>query len=74
MRCTMVSRNEDMSPNGMLRVVCEHDGDVIICIEGQDGGASEVQFCASGGRSPLTLNALRNLFSAIERDNEERPI
>ncbi len=70
-----------MSPSGALTLVLQTDGDVIVHLQGRDAiGAAvsaEVEFCdcgAGGGRSPETLNALRELAAAIERDNRRAPI
>lgn len=77
-----VTRNEDMSPDGQLVLHQQRDGDVIVNIrpskddrdyEGSPFGVT-VEFCTSGGRSPNTLKALRQLMVAMEKDNEERPI
>jgi hypothetical protein len=73
-----VERYEDMSPDGKLRVFLQPDGDVVLSIfdSGKQMMAS-IEFCSvgsGGGRSPNTLEALRNLYRAIERDNKERPI
>ncbi len=76
-----VERNEDMSSSGKLRLHQQGDGDVIVAIipdpEEERRGRNSVEFCAigcGGGRSPKTLAALRNLITAMEEDNKERPI
>ena len=78
----MVARNEDMSPNGLLRLIKQDDGDVIVtvCSDPEDtlfgGTVASVEFCScgsGGGKSPHTLKALRELFEAMRRDNEECP-
>lgn len=72
------SRLEDMSPDGKLVLLLQPDGDVIVNVrpsaddrdyEGSPFGVS-VEFCASGGRSPKTLKALRHLFEAMKEENK----
>ncbi len=74
-------RNEDMSPDGILRLYQQMDGDIVIACHGhtQFGEPCEahVEFCAmgfGGGRSPNTRAALIELMKAIEKDNQEHPI
>jgi hypothetical protein len=82
MASRQVERNEDMSPDGKLILLQQRDGDMILNIrpskddmdyEGSPFGVT-VEFCVSGGRSPNTLDALRQLMLAMEKDNAERPI
>ncbi|QDV59046.1 hypothetical protein [Rosistilla oblonga] len=84
MRARIASREEDMSPDGKLEILMQDDGDVIVNVKpsredphyrGSPFGVS-VEFCSvgsGGGRSIHTLKALRDLFSAIEKDNAENP-
>lgn len=70
----IVERLEDMSPKGRLRVCVQGDGDVIICLIQDDGRMADVEFCtpgAGGGGSRRTWEALRNLVSAMEADNDD---
>jgi hypothetical protein len=75
-------RHEDMSPDGMLAVMKQEDGDLILEIRKIDPVTRkfqwvEVEFCAigsGGGKSSHTRKALVALALAIEKDNEERPI
>lgn len=72
----MVERFEDMSPRGRLRLLQQSDGDVLVCVisdpDGPDEGVSpSVEFCTSGGKSPRTLTALRNLMEAMAEDNRD---
>jgi hypothetical protein len=77
-----VERNEDMTPRGRLRLVFQGDGDVIVAIvpdpdEEKRYNGSSVEFCSvggGGGRSRHTIEALRALGEAMERDNRESPI
>lgn len=73
-----VERNEDMSRLGRLRLLQQTDGDIIIAVQSEENGliqpGDSVEFCTSGGRSPHTLAALRNLMKAMELDNLENPI
>jgi len=76
MKC--VTRKEDMSPDGRLRVFLQADGDVILSIVPASDGRclnSSVEFCAltGGGRSPHTRKALLALMDAIRKDNEADP-
>lgn len=77
----MVERNEDMSPDGKLRIIRQNDGDIIIgIIPGFDKDivfGQSVEFCecgSGGGRSPKTRRALIALMKAMEEDNADRPI
>jgi len=77
----IVTRNEDMSARGRLRLIQQTDGDVIVAIQPERDGliqpGESVEFCVpggGGGRSPHTLAALHALMEAMERDNRERPI
>ena len=70
-------RREDMSPDGMLTIIFQPDGDVIVVIDDEHGQTAQVEFCelaAGGGRSSHTRKALAELALAIEKDNKERPI
>jgi hypothetical protein len=71
-----VSRKEDMSPNGCLRLFKQDDGDVCVAVLAQDGTMASVEFCVpgmGGGRSGCTLNALNELAMAILEDNKTFP-
>ena len=74
-------RIEDMSPDGMLRLYLEPNGDIIVEVRGHDmfenPTEADVEFCecgAGGGRSSNTRVALMSLAEAMELDNKERPI
>lgn len=76
-----VTRNEDMSVRGRLRLIQQDDGDIIVAVQPEENGlimsGASVEFCVpggGGGRSSNTLAALRALMDAMERDNIERPI
>ena len=82
MRGTTIERLGDMHPTRGIQVHKQTDGDVILSIT-EEGMVVEnfrsesravVEFCVSGSRSPRTLQALHDLFDAIELDNRERPI
>jgi len=68
----MVERTEDMSRLGKIRLIQQKDGDITVAVYEEWGGlvspGSEVKFCNSGGHSPNTLRALRDLMDAIEQD------
>jgi hypothetical protein len=74
-----VSRKEDMSAQGQLGIVLDADGDIHVSVFEDDGDgnlerSSSVVFCdcgIRGGRSPRTMNALRELKIAMELDNKE---
>jgi hypothetical protein len=77
----MVTRIEDMSARGRLRLIQQTDGDIIVSVQPEENGlvqsGAAVEFCvpgAGGGRSTHTLAALRALMDAMELDNCERPI
>ena len=76
-----VSRYEDMSPDGHLTLHQQPDGDFILqvwpSLEDQFASPVSVEFCtcgSGGGRSPHTRKALKQLFEAMQKDNEENPI
>lgn len=73
----VTTRPEDMSPRGCLNLIKQDDGDIIVEVvsEGHDGvlRSRDVEFCASGGRSPWTLQALYQLQKAMEKDNQGKP-
>ena len=69
-----VGRLEDMSPDGVLRVGLDNDGDAYVSVWTESGGG--VEFCTSGnggGKSPRTREALLALMVAMESDNEQDP-
>lgn len=71
-----VARLDDMSADGHLRVLLDHDCDVIV--EVFDGSSfAAVEFCnpggGGGGQSSRTRQALIELMRAIEADNVDRP-
>lgn len=76
-----VSRKEDMSPRGQLRVFADDDGDIHVTVFADDGSGrieamASVEFCTSvtgGGRSPATRRALIELAKAMREDNESHP-
>lgn len=66
------SRPEDMSEKGRLHLFPQDDGDMVVrVVDGDDERHVAIEFCASGGRSPHTLQALRDLSHAMSRDNAE---
>jgi hypothetical protein len=76
-----VSRKEDMSLRGQLRVFIDVEGDIHVAVYEDDGtgfieNSASVEFCScgmGGGKSPNTLKALHQLLKAMELDNEETP-
>lgn len=75
-----VDRKEDMSPDGVLRLFLQSDGDVIVQVvqvlddfgnRAERSKVASVEFCASGGRSKRTLRALRALAQAMALDNTD---
>lgn len=76
----VVTRAEDMSPDGRLRVWQQEDGDLIVEVvpeSAKQEPSASVEFCtvgSGGGRSPHTRKALMALMEAIRRDNAETPI
>jgi hypothetical protein len=61
-------RREDMSPRGRLRLHAQDDGDMCVMVIEDDGTSAGIEFCNSGGHSPRTLQALRNLSRAMQDD------
>jgi hypothetical protein len=76
-----VSRKEDMSPRGQLRIFTDNEGDIHVSVFSDDGSGrietmSSVEFCTcgiGGGQSPETRKALIELSKAMEMDNKNRP-
>lgn len=75
------ARPEDMSPNGMLRVMQLDDGDICVsAYEGDPDGktfrnVATVEFCEpnhGGGESPETWACLVELMEAMKADTEGR--
>ena len=61
-----------MAPDAALVVLEEYDGDIIVCVTNNGGREqTEVQFCASGGKSPNTRRALVWLMQAMQDDLDE---
>lgn len=72
-----VTRKEDMSPNGRLRLFKEQDGDICVAVIDDAGNMADVQFCTvgvGGGKSGKTLAALNALALAMMEDNLEQPL
>ena len=72
-RSRIFIRHEDMSSIGILKLIVQEDGDIIVSVQSERNGVLQrgdaVEFSTignGGGRSPHTLNALRNLVKAIE--------
>lgn len=66
-------RGEDMSPKGRLILTAQEDGDMCVLVVDESGESAGVEFCASGGKSPHTLQALRDLSHAMKRDADGIP-
>jgi len=66
-------RREDMSPRGRLRLHAQEDGDMCLMVIEDDGTSAGIEFCSSGGKSPRTLQALRDLSRAMAADDAENP-
>lgn len=70
----IVRRLEDMSVHGMLQLLIQADGDVIVAVMQDNGKMVDVEFCApgaGGGGSRRTWNALRALAAAMKADNDD---
>lgn len=68
-------RVEDMSTTGSLQVMHNNDGDVFVCVVGEDGASAGVEFCipgTGGGNSPRTHAALIALLDAMQADNDAK--
>ena len=61
-------RREDMSPTGFLELFRQDDGDIVVKVWGEGFNGNSVEFCTSGGHSPKTLAALRQLMQAMAED------
>jgi len=78
---TAVSRKEDMSQRGQLKVLIDAEGDIHVAVYSDDGdgtidSTASVEFCScgmGGGKSPNTMKALRELVKAMDLDNKETP-
>ncbi len=73
------TRRDDMSAEGLVTVLKQDDGDVILGIVARTYRCGpllrlSVEFCLDGGHSEHTRRALIALAEAIELDNQERPI
>lgn len=73
----IAERRSDISDR-TIRLVLFAEGDVLVTIGGNVGSIGDTAAIfrystASGGRSPNTLLALRQLAEAIEKDNAENP-
>ena len=76
-----VSRKEDMSYQGQIRVLQDEEGDIHVVVYEDDGDgiidkSAAIEFCScgmGGGKSPNTMRALVKLMEAIEMDNEYFP-
>ncbi|MNM94622.1 hypothetical protein D3C81_1070330 [compost metagenome] len=73
-RGVTVERLEDMSARGRLKLYAQEDGDMCLMVVENNGTSAGIEFCASGGRSPRTLEAVRALSRAMEQDNADHPI
>jgi hypothetical protein len=77
----VVQRREDMSPDGILRLHLQADGDVVLYVSGRSASGYDktksvsIEFCSNsgGGKSPRTLEALKALMAAMAADNEAPP-
>ena len=65
-------RYEDMSVTGRIRLHAADDGDMHLLVIDADGSSAGVEFCNSGGHSPRTLQALRELSRAMAADNADK--
>lgn len=72
-----VSRKEDMSQEGELQLYFDSENNDIHLTVFTDRKSASVEFCCTGlggGKSPETMQALRNLAEAIKKDNESEPL
>lgn len=77
----IAERIEDMSAIGILRILHDDDGDILVSVTEEEipgvlGASACVEFClpgSGGGHSPRTHAALRALLEAMEADNAGRP-
>ncbi len=72
-----VTRLEDMSVRGRLTLSWQDDGDICITVIEDSGRSAGIEFCntgGGGGQSPNTLRALRELYKAMQKDNQDNPI
>lgn len=74
----VVERLEDMSPDGLLSMCMDGEGDIHIAVIPPKGKstavAPSIEFVAHCPRSRHTLSALRALMQAMARDNAESPL
>lgn len=69
-----IARLCDMREGKALQLFVEDDGDVIVSIIPEGGlYAKGAQFCVSGTQSRRTVNALHELFAAMEEDEKTIP-
>jgi len=72
-----IAERHDDYGQGRLRLIRDEDGDMSVSIISPDGtmsaGLTFVSRMHGGGRSPETLEALRELHKAMLRDEQEYP-
>jgi|7_EtaG_2_1085326.scaffolds.fasta_scaffold42468_4 hypothetical protein len=69
-----IARLCDMREGKALQLLLEDDGDIIVSIIPEGGVyAKGAQFCVSGTQSRRTVNALHELFAAMEEDEKNIP-
>lgn len=71
-----VTRNEDMSQQGRLRLFKQDDGDICVTVIDASGESAGIEFCSigmGGGKSAHTLTALNDLALAMIEDNKAYP-
>lgn len=70
----VIARLCDMREGKALQLFVEDDGDVIVSVIPEGGVyAKGAQFCVSGTQSRRTVNALHELFAAMEEDEKSIP-
>lgn len=70
---TAVRRSEDMG-RGFMQLIIQDDGDVCVGVQDDKLKFTGIEFCtkmAGGGKSPRTLQALRELAQAMWEDQRE---
>lgn len=75
-RTVAIGRLEDMSPDGLLSVYMQDDGDMCLMIAQSQPypATATLEFCSpgsGGGKSPATHKALMALAYAMEQDNND---
>jgi hypothetical protein len=68
-----IERSGDMGQGSKLTLLKDNEGDIHVSVMpiGHKASMTNVEFCNSGSKSQRTLNALHELYNAMEDDEKE---